>query len=140
MESSWRLLPPDLVYTPLDATPSWILCLALSFGIDLNAMQLVFLTAIPLIASAAPITPSGAGVVEITMYGCLRAIGIASPLAVSVTALNRLIDYWLHIGLGLVAWAFRRQLSLQTWRAAGADRAERASTALSGYKATGNAI
>ena len=40
------------------------------------------------------------GVVELTLYGCLRALGVGAPVAVSVTVLNRLIDYWLHNALG----------------------------------------
>ena len=37
-------------------------------------------------------------------------------IAASVTVLNRLIDYWLHIGLGGRTWAFRHQIGLHTWR------------------------
>jgi hypothetical protein len=29
---------------------------------------------------------------------------------------NRFIDYWLHIGLGVLAWALRRVIGLRTWR------------------------
>ena len=76
----------------------------------------VFLTMIPLIASAFPITPAGAGVVDLTLFTCLRVIGVSSPLAVSVTVVNRFIDYWLHIGLGLVVFSIRRTLNLHTWR------------------------
>jgi uncharacterized membrane protein YbhN (UPF0104 family) len=62
------------------------------------------------------LTPSGAGVVELTFFGCLRVLGVASPLAASFTVLNRFFDYWLHIVLGLVTWAMRKKLNLRTWR------------------------
>jgi hypothetical protein len=62
------------------------------------------------------VTPSGAGLVELTLFSCLRVVGIPAPMAVSLTAVNRVIDYWLHIGLGMVTWAFRQSIGLQTWR------------------------
>ena len=103
-----------LVIWALETT--WIFFLALGFGLKLTIAEATFLTMIPLLATAFPLTPSGAGVVELTLFGCLRAIGIASSLAVSITAVNRFIDYWLHIGMGVVIWAWRRKLGLRTWR------------------------
>jgi len=40
---------------------------------------------------------------------------LPAPLAASVTVLNRFIDFWLHIGLGILAWSLRRRLRLRTW-------------------------
>jgi uncharacterized protein (TIRG00374 family) len=94
----------------------WIFLLALGFGLKLGVAEAVFLTMIPVLATAFPITPSGAGVVELTLFTCLRVVGIASPLATSLTVVNRFIDYWLHIGLGILIWAMRRVLGLRTWR------------------------
>ena len=94
----------------------WIYLLVLAFGFKLSLLQAVFLTMIPLLASAFPLTPSGAGVVELTMFGCLRVLGMSSPIAVSVTVVNRFADYWLHIGLGLLIWAVRHVIGLRTWR------------------------
>jgi uncharacterized protein (TIRG00374 family) len=71
---------------------------------------------IPLLASAFPITPSGAGVVEITLYSCLRVLDLSSPIAASVTVVNRFLDYWLHIALGVLTWSLRRVIGLRTWR------------------------
>ncbi len=39
-----------------------------------------------------------------------------APLAVSITVMIRLIDYWLHIALGAVLWALRSHVGLRTWR------------------------
>ena len=94
----------------------WIVCLVLAFRLKIGPAEAIFLTMIPLLASAFPFTPSGAGVVEITLYSCLRVVGITSPIAGSLTIVNRFIDYWLHIGLGVFAWAFRRLINLRTWR------------------------
>lgn len=95
---------------------AWIFFLAYGFGMPLDPGKVVFLTVIPLLASAFPLTPSGAGVVELTMFSCLSIIGAGTPLAGSITLMNRFIDYWLHIGLGILMWLFRRQLGLRTWR------------------------
>ena len=94
----------------------WIFALTIAFSLQISPAEAVFLTMIPLLASAFPITPSGAGVVEITLFSCLRVIGIPVPLAGSLTVVNRFVDYWLHIALGILTWAFRRVVGLRTWR------------------------
>jgi len=94
----------------------WLFSLLLAFGIQFGLTEAVFLTMIPLLASAFPITPSGAGVVEITLYSCLRVLDLSSPIAASVTVVNRFLDYWLHIALGVLMWSLRRVIGLRTWR------------------------
>jgi uncharacterized protein (TIRG00374 family) len=94
----------------------WIFCLVLAFNLQIGPAEAIFLTMIPLLASAFPLTPAGAGVVEITLYSCLRVVGVASPIAASLTVVNRFIDYWLHIALGVITWALRRFIGLRTWR------------------------
>jgi uncharacterized protein (TIRG00374 family) len=94
----------------------WIFFLVLGFGKTLSGTEAVFLTMIPLLASGFPLTPSGAGVVDITLFSCLRVVGVASPLAMSITVVNRFIDYWLHIGLGLLVWAMRERLGIRAVR------------------------
>jgi uncharacterized protein (TIRG00374 family) len=95
---------------------AWIFGLVLAFHLQIDPVEAIFLTMIPLLASAFPFTPSGAGVVEITLYSCLRVVGVATPVAGSLTVVNRFIDYWLHIGLGVLVWALRRLFGLRTWR------------------------
>jgi uncharacterized protein (TIRG00374 family) len=95
---------------------AWIFSLTLAFDLHIGLAEVVFLTMIPLLASAFPITPSGAGVVEITLFSCLRVVGISMPIAGSLTVVNRFIDYWLHIALGVLTWAARRLIGLRTWR------------------------
>jgi len=94
----------------------WIFFLIYGFGQALSFSEVLFLTTIPLLASVFPLTPSGAGVVEVTLFSCLRVVGVSAPLAGSITLLNRFIDYWLHIGLGVVIWVFRHRIGLRTWR------------------------
>jgi uncharacterized protein (TIRG00374 family) len=98
----------------------WIYWLTYGFGLELRLSEIVFLTMIPLLASAVPITPSGTGFVEFTLYGCLLALpeptGISKAMAASITFLNRIIDYWLHIVLGIVIWGIRYRLGLYSWR------------------------
>lgn len=93
----------------------WVFVLLLAFGVTPSFAEAVFLTMVPILASTFPLTPSGAGLVELTLFSCLRVIGIASPVAVSITVANRLIDYWLHIILGVLIWAIRHVIGLRTW-------------------------
>jgi glycosyltransferase 2 family protein len=93
----------------------WTISLAAAFGIKVCLMQGMFLTMIPLLATALPLTPSGVGVVEVTMYSCLRLLDVSTATAASWTVVHRLIDYWLHIGVGALLWAFRRPIGLRTW-------------------------
>lgn len=110
--------PPVLALTAViwSLETLWILCLVKAFGVSLSLPELIFLTQIPLLASAFPLTPAGAGAVEITLFGCLQILGVPASLAASITVLNRIIDYWLHIGLGGLVWAFRAQLGIHTLR------------------------
>ncbi|NIO12236.1 MAG: flippase-like domain-containing protein [Deltaproteobacteria bacterium] len=93
----------------------WIFLLVQAFGVPISFTQAIFLTMVPILASAFPLTPSGAGLVEVTLFTCLRLVGIASPVAASLTVVNRLIDYWFHIILGLFTWAMRHVIGLRTW-------------------------
>jgi len=93
----------------------WIFFLTQAFGFRPSPPEAVFLTMIPLLATAFPLTPSGTGMVEFTLFSCLRAIGTSSPIAAALTVANRLIDHWLHIGLGLIVWAMSRAIGLRTW-------------------------
>jgi uncharacterized membrane protein YbhN (UPF0104 family) len=93
----------------------WTVSLAAAFGIKVRLMQGIFLTMMPLLASAVPLTPSGVGVVEVTMYSCLRLLDVSTATAASWTVVHRLIDYWLHIGVGTLLWAFRRPIGLRLW-------------------------
>lgn len=94
----------------------WIYSLLTAFGVSLSLPELIFVTQIPLLASAFPLTPSGAGAVEITFFGCMSLLGVPASLAASITVLNRVIDYWLHIVLGALLWVFRGPLGIYSLR------------------------
>lgn len=94
----------------------WIHWLLRAFGIELGLAPLLLVTMLPILASAFPLTPSGAGVVELTLFGVLRTLEVAAAPAASLTLINRAIDYWLHILLGILAFGFRERLGLRTWR------------------------
>ena len=53
---------------------------------------------------------------ELTLFSCLRLVGVSASLAASVTVVNRFIDYWLHIGFGVLIWVLRKKIRLYTWR------------------------
>ena len=108
----------------------WVFLLVLAFGVSLSFPQAIFLTMVPILASAFPLTPSGAGLVEVTLFSCLRLVGVASPLAVSLTVVNRLIDYWFHIIVGVLTWALRHLIGLRTWNEVPLESAESPETML----------
>jgi uncharacterized membrane protein YbhN (UPF0104 family) len=93
----------------------WTVSLAAAFGVKVRLMRGMFLTMLPLLATALPLTPSGVGVVEVTMYSCLRLLDVSAATAASLTVVHRLIDHWLHIGVGALLWGFRRSIGLRTW-------------------------
>lgn len=108
----------------------WIFLLVLAFGVTLSFPEAVFLTMVPVLASAFPLTPSGAGLVELTLFSCLRLVGVSSPLAASLTVVNRLIDYWFHIIVGVLTWAMRHVIGLRTWHEVPLESAESPETML----------
>jgi len=94
-------------------------CLALmakAFGVGLGPAEAAFVTTLPAIASSFPLTPGGLGVVDLTLVGCLRVLGIGGLVAVSLTIVNRFFDYWLHVAVGVLLWAARGWLGFRTWR------------------------
>lgn len=97
---------------------SWTGLLLWAFDLQVTLAGALFVTMLPMLASAVPVTPSGAGVVEVTLYTCLRLISVPANVGMSITVANRLIDYWLHIILGLLTWALRSSIGLRTWREA----------------------
>jgi uncharacterized membrane protein YbhN (UPF0104 family) len=87
-----------------------------AFGVSGGGVSGLFVTMLPVLASAFPLTPAGVGVVDLTLVSCLRLVGVSPDLATSITVVNRLLDYWLHIALGVLLWSMRRVMGLQTWR------------------------
>ncbi len=109
-----RLIASTFVIWGLETL--WIYLLLRGFGVEFGIPRTVFVAVLPLLATAFPLTPSGVGVVEVTLLGCLHLVGVPPPLAASITVLNRFIDYWLHVAMGFVIWGIRQRVGLQTWR------------------------
>ncbi len=118
MMPSQREVVPILFLTIIIWTMEtlWFFLLARAFHVHLKAGEALFLTMIPMIVTAFPITPSGAGAVELTLFSCLRLVNVSTPLAASLTVVNRFIDFWLHILLGAFTWIIRRTIALRTWK------------------------
>ena len=93
----------------------WTVSLAAAFEVQVRPVQGIFLAMVPLLAAAFPLTPAGVGAVEVTMYSCLRLLDVPAATAASLTVVHRLIDHWLHVGMGAWLWAFRRPIGLCTW-------------------------
>ena len=52
----------------------------------------------------------------VVMGGLIALLVVGSAAtAASLTVAHRLIDYWLHIGVDALLWAFRRSIGLRTW-------------------------
>lgn len=93
-------------------------CAALALGIHLTPLSTIFLTMVPLAATALPWPPSGAGAAEIGLLLALQTVGVSRDLGMAITILDRLAAYWSHIGLGVLMWTMRGWLGLRTWRQA----------------------
>ena len=46
----------------------------------------------------------------------LPGVGVTKAMAMSITVLNRAIDYWLHQFLGALIWGMRYRLDFYSWR------------------------
>src|SRR5262245_3786789 len=71
----------------------WVFVLLLAFGVTPSFAEAVFLTMVPILASTFPLTPSGAGLVELIIFSCLRVIVIASLVVVLITVVVRCCDF-----------------------------------------------
>ncbi|MET0686070.1 MAG: YbhN family protein, partial [Solirubrobacteraceae bacterium] len=56
-----------------------------------------------------PVTPGGLGVVEAGLTGTLALIGVPAGAAAIATLAYRLINYWLALPIGGVAWLWHRR-------------------------------
>jgi putative heme transporter len=95
-----------LAYASVGATPPWLgLLLAYCAG---------------QVASAAPVTPGGLGVVEGSLTLALVAFGSATTVSLAAVLLYRLITYWMCIPLGGLAWVGLRATAARSRRSSSA--------------------
>jgi uncharacterized protein (TIRG00374 family) len=77
------------------------------------------------IASAIPLTPGGLGVIEVTMVAVTVGFGAPRPTAVLAVLGYRIVNYWLPLIPGAIAY-----LRLRLHRAAGHDQPQRPAQSL----------
>jgi uncharacterized protein (TIRG00374 family) len=87
-----------------------LLCALRAVGADPRpSLVLLAYTAAELLALI-PFTPGGLGFVEVGLVGTLTLAGVTGPQALAATLLYRLVEYWLPIPAGGVAYLlFRRR-------------------------------
>ncbi len=84
---------------------------ALSLGVQLTFLEVMLVYTAGTIGTAITPTPGGVGGTEAALTAALVAVGIDTPLAVSVAVLYRIITYWMPIipGFMLFQLALHRQ-------------------------------
>lgn len=92
----------------LDATCLWVFLL--SFGTVVSPVDLLVAYGLANVLAAIPLTPAGLGVVEGVLITTLVGFGVPHSQAILAVLAYRLVNFWIPIPLGGVAYA-----SLQ-WR------------------------
>jgi uncharacterized protein (TIRG00374 family) len=101
----------------LDATSLWVFLLA--FGAHVSPIDVLVAYGLANILAVIPLTPSGLGVIEITIIAVLKGFGVPSGVAAAGVLSWRLVNFWLPIPFGGASY-----LSLRFGRT-GVARAER---------------
>ena len=79
----------------------WLLCSAMN--VPMPPLTAVGFYAVAMVAGALSALPAGLGGMEAVLIGLLVAQGAATPAAVGVTVLTRLVTLWLAVAIGMVA-------------------------------------
>jgi uncharacterized protein (TIRG00374 family) len=96
----------DLAFWLCSAASLWVFLAAFGYRAGLDGLIVAF--ALAYVLAAIPITPAGLGVVEATMIALLTFFGADRGTATLGVVSYRLINFWLPIPLGALAY-----LSLQ---------------------------
>lgn len=75
---------------------------AFGFNLSISTIAIVYLTG-NTIGAAAP-TPGGIGAVEGALSTGLRAVGVGTAAALSISVIFRLLTFWARVPVGWVAW------------------------------------
>ena len=115
----------ELYYALLALSPGAILIAALSLAV-LLLWERPALKKSPLLRLVpAPLVVVALGIILNELYSTLapswqlgdsHLVNVPVAIATSFTVLNRIIDYWLHILLGILTFAIRKKFNLHTWR------------------------
>jgi hypothetical protein len=76
----------------------------LAFGQTVSPIDLLVAYGLANILAALPITPGGLGVVELTLSGTLAGFGVPASIAYLAVIAWRLVNFWLPIPLGGLAY------------------------------------
>jgi uncharacterized protein (TIRG00374 family) len=86
----------------LDAASLWVFVAAFGYRIDLDALIVAF--GLANVLAAVPVTPGGLGVVEAVLTSALVGFGTPRGIAVLGVVLYRLVNFWLPIPIGGLAY------------------------------------
>jgi uncharacterized protein (TIRG00374 family) len=101
----------------LDAASLWVFLLA--FGAPVSPIDVLVAYGLANILAVIPITPSGLGVVELTIVAVLKGFGVPGGVAAAGVLSWRLVNFWLPIPFGGVSY-----LSLRLARSRATAEAE----------------
>lgn len=94
----------------LDAASLWVFLFA--FGAHVSPIDVLVAYGLANILAVIPITPSGLGVIELTIIAVLKGFGVAAGIAAAGVLSWRLVNFWLPIPFGGISY-----LSLRFGRA-----------------------
>ncbi len=86
----------------LDAASLWVFVAAFGFRVDIDALIVAF--GLANVLAAIPVTPGGLGVVEAVLTSALVGFGSPRGTAVLGVVLYRLVNFWLPIPVGGLAY------------------------------------
>ena len=92
----------------LDAASLWVFLFA--FGARVNPINVLVAYGLANVLAVIPVTPSGLGVIELTIIAVLKGFGVPGDLAAAGVLTWRLVNFWLPIPFGGAAY-----LSLRFW-------------------------
>lgn len=78
-------------------------------GLALVPSAIIFIALASSLLTAIPLTPGGAGLVETVITGVLTFFKVGTSLGGAVTILDRLINFWSIVVLGLVLYIFSKR-------------------------------
>jgi len=106
----------------LDATCLWVFLW--SFGVVVSPIDLLVAYGLANVLAAIPLTPAGLGVVEGVLITSLVGFGVPHSQAILAVLAYRLVNFWIPIPLGGVAyasWQWRRPADIRPAKASGSD-------------------
>jgi uncharacterized protein (TIRG00374 family) len=89
-----------------DAACLWIFLAAFGDPVDTDSLLVAY--GLAYVLAAIPITPGGLGVVEAILTASLIGFGVARPVALVSVVAYRLVNFWLPIPVGGLAYASLR--------------------------------